>query len=81
MKVVSMTLETNILFLPTISSPNQTFKLIEYGECHQLKKLLIVRQILLVITIANAKRTVMRIWIVVLRKFKFKITMVYFVIY
>ena len=81
MKVVSMTLETNILFLPTISSPNQTFKLIEYEECHQLKKLLIVRQILLVITIANAKRTVMRIWIVVLRKFKFKITMVYFVIY
>ena len=44
MKVVSLTLETNILFLPTISSPNQTFKLIEYGECHQLKKLLIVRQ-------------------------------------
>ena len=81
MKVVSMTLETNILFLPTISSPNQTFKLIEYGECHQLKKLLIVRQILLVITIANAKRTVMRIWILVLRKFQFKITMVYFVIY
>ena len=81
MKVVSMTLETNILFLPTISSPNQTFKLIEYEECHQLKKLLIVRQILLVITIANAKRTVMRIWILVLRNFKFKITMVYFVIY
>ena len=81
MKVVSMTLETNIIFLPTISSPNQTFKLIEYGEYHQLKKLLIVRQILLVITIGNAKRTVMRIWILVLRKFKFKITMVYFVIY
>ena len=81
MKVVSMTLETNILFLPTISSPNQTFKLIEYEECHQLKKLLIVRQILLVITIGNAKRTVMRIWILVLRKFKFKITRVYFVIY
>ena len=81
MKVVSMTLETNILFLPRISSPNQTFKLIECGECHQLKKLLIVRQILLVITIGNAKRTVMRIWILVLRKFKFKITRVYFVIY
>ena len=81
MKVVSMTLETNILFLPTISSPNQTFKLIEYEECHQLKKLLIVRQILLVITIANAKRTVMRIWILVLRNFKFKITRAYFVIY
>ena len=81
MKVVSMTLETNILFLPTISSPNQTFKLIEYGEYHQLKKLLIVRQILLVITIANAKRTVMRIWILMLRNFKFKITRAYFVIY
>ena len=81
MKVVSMTLETNILFLPTISSPNQTFKLIEYGEYHQLKKLLIVRQILLVITIGNAKRTVMRIWILVLRNFKFKITRAYFVIY
>ena len=81
MKVVSMTLETNILFLPTISSPNQTFKLIEYGEYHQLKKLLIVRQILLVITIANTKRTVMRIWILVLRNFKFKITRAYFVIY
>ena len=81
MKVVSMTLETNILFLPTISSPNQTFKLIEYEECHQLKKLLIVRQILLVITIGNAKRTVMRIWILVLRNFKFKITRAYFVIY
>ena len=81
MKVVSLTPKTNILFLPIISSPNQTFKLIEYGECHQLKKLLIVRQILLVITIANAKRTVMRIWILVLRKFQFKITMVYFVIY
>ena len=81
MKVVSMTLETNIIFLPTISSPNQTFKLIEYGEYHQLKKLLIVRQILLVITIGNAKRTVMRIWILVLRNFKFKITRVYFVIY
>ena len=81
MKVVSLTPKTNILFLPKISSPNQTFKLIEYGECHQLKKLLIVRQILLVIIIANAKRIVMRIWILVLRKFKFKITMVYFVIY
>ena len=81
MKVVSLTPKTNILFLPTISSPNQTFKLIEYGEYHQLKKLLIVRQILLVITIGNAKRTVMRIWILVLRNFKFKITMVYFVIY
>ena len=81
MKVVSLTPKTNILFLPKISFPNQTFKLIEYGECHQLKKLLIVRQILLVITIANAKRTVMRIWILVLRKFKFKITRAYFVIY
>ena len=81
MKVVSLTPKSNILFLPKISSPNQTFKLIEYGECHQLKKLLIVRQILLVITIANAKRTVMRIWILVLRNFKFKITRAYFVIY
>ena len=45
---------------------NMTFRSREKGNDHQLKRLLIVKQILLVSTLGNVKRTVWRIYALML---------------